>query len=142
MNLKFVKNNYLRLFLPIVLNYLVASVCTIRDNSPKTRYSPPGWVFGVVWPVLYLLIGYSWSLSSKMRNSDQLFVINIILLLSWLVSYGCYNRKDVAFVIIILLVIFSIVTIIYTWKKGGVYLVPYVLWLMFATFLSTEKLNK
>ena len=55
--------NYLYLLLPMFSVYLVGAFYPLGMETGKDiPFRPPGWVFGVVWPILLLLIGYSWTL--------------------------------------------------------------------------------
>ena len=50
-------HSFLWIFSPIVLGLGSSALFISRNRIPKVRskWNPPGWVFGVVWPVLYLL---------------------------------------------------------------------------------------
>ena len=55
--------NYVYLFIPIISVYVSGMYYPVDDKSgKKVWFRPPGWVFGVVWPILLSLLGYSWFL--------------------------------------------------------------------------------
>ena len=61
--------NYLYLLLPMLSVYLVGVFYPIGKEAGKDiPFRPLSWVFGVVWPVLLLLIGYSWTLRPGLTN--------------------------------------------------------------------------
>ena len=61
--------NYVYLLLPMFCVYLAGSFYPVgKEVGKDIPFRPPGWVFGVVWPVLLLLIGYSWTLRPELSN--------------------------------------------------------------------------
>ena len=49
--------NYILLFLPIILGYLTNFFCNYSMLENQNEIIPK-WVFIIIWPILYLLIGY------------------------------------------------------------------------------------
>ena len=45
----------------------------MEEAGKEIAFRPPSWVFGVVWPVLLLLLGYSWTLRPKLTNYYLIF---------------------------------------------------------------------
>ena len=84
------KINILRLLLPAFFGYLVSYFCKM-DNSPGfvVKFRPPSFVFAIVWPILYILLGISWIYSVKKYSivNDLLFLILINLLTIWIYIY-------------------------------------------------------
>ena len=108
---------------------------------------PPPIVFGIVWPLLYLMMAIS--LAFYFRNgitkADRLgivfFVLQLILNLSWTPVFFGWHKLLWALVIILLLIFIVLVTGILFYKKSktaGLLLVPYFLWLLFAVYLNFE----
>jgi len=134
-----------RFLSPIVLSYFVAMPCRIGHKAgSKVKARPPSWVFGVVWPILYLLIGYSWIKMKKTKFGDILFMLNLIGLLLWLIVYGCLQKRKIALYIISGLFGLSLTMMVYSMTKNpiaGLALAPYVTWLFYATLLSFWDFN-
>jgi translocator protein len=114
------------------------------DNKPG--FTPPGWVFGPVWTILYFLIGLSlffvWTNANKKIDKKKIalvFGINLILNALWsFVFFGMQNAL-LAFLIIIgiWLSILGMVFVSYKIdKKAAWMLVPYLLWVSFAGVLN------
>lgn len=59
---------------------------------------PPSWVFGVVWPFLYVVIGLSWQGSP---SRDLLFSLLTCLCASWLLLHRCTSNERVARVVLL-----------------------------------------
>lgn len=116
--------------------------------------SPPGWVFPVVWTVLYLLMGYasyrvltSGREMSQIRGALRLYGVQLLVNFLWpLVFFGLQWRLAALFVLIALWVL-----VFLTMRKfskidevAGDLLLPYLVWVTFAGYLNfgTYVLNK
>jgi benzodiazapine receptor len=107
------------------------------DELVKSSLNPPGLVFGIVWPILYILMAIvSFQASEKIW---KLFIFQLILNAAWSWIFFYFQAPliallDIAFLIVINLKImgqlrsFSIMLFL-------LYL-PYLLWLFFAAFLN------
>ena len=112
----------------------------------KPLLSPPEWAFGVVWPVLYIMIfisyGFILSEAYKGEIASSLtipFVIN--LLANGLFTYFQFKLKNNLLasldILIILLTIILTMTSVWPLYHWVVYLqIPYLLWVTFATYLQ------
>lgn len=138
----------MRHLIPLFSGYAMSLVCPMdSDTGSRLPATPPGWVFGLVWPILYLLIGYSWSQSAKVdkRTADLLFGINTILSILWLYLYSCNGLKKLALYDLVAMTMSGLSIMLFanqTTKFGGIALTPYVGWLMFATLLNFTQVNK
>lgn len=111
----------------------------------KPRLTPPDFVFAPVWTILYIMIGVSFFLFIRTGNISakilpvSFFIIQLILNFSWSpVFFGMHKIKS-AFVIICFMWIFILLTIITFYahsKLAAVLLIPYFLWVTFATYLN------
>ena len=118
----------------------------------KPSFNPPNWIFGPVWTLLFTLMGISlylvWtSPSSKIRMiALVLFTIQFIFNVAWSYLFFGINRPGIAFAEILVMLGFIIATTIYFFKVNkvsGYLLIPYILWVSFASILnySIWKLN-
>jgi tryptophan-rich sensory protein len=133
--------DYIVLLLPLISGYSVSSICRPEKSSGQSvKFRPAPWVFGVVWPILYLLLGFAWTQS---RQYSLFYIILNILLNLWLIVYVCQKNK-IGGIYIILLSLLSLVYILISVKKQiKYYLVPLLVWLLFALLLNTfEVQNK
>ena len=70
-------------------------------NINSVKFRPPGYIFGIVWPILFTLIGLSWVNSAnklKSRLSDILYLSLSLLLASWIIVYSCIKDKKKQFI--------------------------------------------
>ena len=107
-------------------------------------FNPPGLVFAIVWPVLYILIALSFYLILKKDdiNKNYLFayLLNYILNQTFSLFFFYLNNLSFTLYNIILLFFSTIYLLIETKKVNKVsfyLLIPYMLWVIFATILYT-----
>ena len=138
------------IFSPIVLGLGSSALLIPRKKIPRVRskWNPPGWVFGVVWPILYLLLGYASYLvwKDKEKSSENIlekYIIHFVLLLLWWPYFVYFPNAGFATISLLLLAI-SAVYIGWNFykinKTAGYCLVPYIAWLFFATFLTSQTI--
>jgi benzodiazapine receptor len=126
--------------------YLTKESVVIYKELVKPPLSPPGWVFPVVWTILYILMGISAymiyiSESDSREKKDALRVYGIQLFLNFIWSLIFFRMQAylLAFAILVLLW-FSIYIMIERFCAinilAGKLQVPYLLWVMFAGYLN------
>lgn len=119
----------------------------------KPDWNPPNWIFGPVWTLLYLLMGISVWLIWKDYGLKTaaipigFFIAQLILNALWSWFFFGLENVGLAFVDIIALWTFILITMIMFWKLNtwsGALLVPYIAWVSFATVLNYNiwQLNK
>tara|TARA_Y100000992_G_scaffold199242_2_gene135680 strand:+ start:458 stop:934 length:477 start_codon:yes stop_codon:yes gene_type:complete len=129
----------LRLVLPAALGFASSAVCSIgADSGRALPQRPPAPVFGVVWPVLYLLTGFAWTKSRK-RLTNAMFVVLVALLTAWPVVFSCLEREKLA-IFVLALVVGSTVGImsIHESRGAAVALVPLLSWCLVALLLNWD----
>ncbi len=115
-------------------------------NLEKPFFNPPNWVFGPAWTLFYSLMAIaSWMVWRKGMNTFGvttalgLYGIQLVLNLLWSVFFFGLRMPGLALVEIIILEVFIILTFI-NFKRvtpvAGYLLIPYILWVLFATTLN------
>ncbi len=112
----------------------------------KSSLTPPSWVFGVVWPILYILIIASFVVyirqKPKISYTDKgviLFMCQLILNLIWSPLFFNLRRICLSLIVIVSLVIFVLLTAKEFYKTSPLssyLLLPYIIWITFATYLN------
>ncbi|UCC99693.1 MAG: tryptophan-rich sensory protein [Phycisphaerales bacterium] len=113
----------------------------------KPAWTPPGWVFGPVWGLLYLLMGVSaWLVwRQRFRTSVSLplgfYIVQLAVngLWSW-IFFGS-QRIGLALIDLTVLVIVVAITAAMFWRvnrRAGYMLLPYLLWISFAAVLNFQ----
>lgn len=135
--------------LPIVIAFLgsaftISSIGNWYTTLNKPFFSPPNFVFGPVWTILYILMGISLYLlwTSKKKGKDKaikLFLVQLVLNLFWSIIFFGLHNPQLALAEIIALWIFIFLTIrqSYPVSKTSAYLLyPYIAWVSFALVLN------
>ena len=103
----------------------------------KSPLNPPGYVFGIVWPILYLLMSIS-----AFRTFDEtknLFLIQLLFNALWSWLFFAFQMPFLALLNIWLLIYLNIkinLKMFYQDRLSGLLFIPYVLWLFFASYLN------
>lgn len=115
----------------------------------KPSFNPPDWIFGPVWTVLYLLMGVALFLVWNNKTADRTLVVTalaafaaqIILNVLWSVLFFLLQSPIAGLICIVLLLAAIAVTIIAFYRVSPLasfLLLPYFLWVSFATILNFE----
>jgi translocator protein len=150
-----VRINYLKLAASIIICQLagfigsfftVSSVSTWYLTLNKPSFNPPGWLFGPVWISIYFLMGISlyivWNKGIKSRQSKiavSIFGVQLILNALWSIIFFGLKLPLFAFAEIAILWTAILLTIIYFYrisKTASYLLMPYILWVSFASVLN------
>lgn len=130
------------------------SVSTWYAELSRPSFTPPGWAFGVVWPILYVMMGISaflvWNAGidkKHVKTALAVFAFHLLLNGLWTPIFFGLHMLLLALVEIILLWLALLITISYFWKiskPAAILLFPYILWLTFAVILNAAfyLLNK
>jgi len=132
-------------------NNMSPSWYTTLKKSPLT---PPGFVFPIVWTVLYILLGINvMTIYNKIKRLNrpaffnQEFIKNylisfeaqLILNLSWSFAFFKFKKPTISLGIVIGMVLLTIYLLYKSWyidKTAFYILVPYLLWILLATYLN------
>ncbi|MDI9616406.1 MAG: TspO/MBR family protein [Methanothrix sp.] len=122
------------------------SVNTWYTTLVKPPYTPPGWFIGVVWVILYTLMGISLFLvvdskpeAGRLKGALVPFGVQLLLNILWSGAFFGLRSPLYALVVIAALWLSIIVTMRRFFEisqKAGALLVPYILWVSFAAFLN------
>ena len=125
-------NRYI-FILPLLSVYLGSLISPVtKDAGKNISFRPPPYVFAIVWPILLLLLGYSWTLR---QDISHLYIILTIMLSIWPILFKL--SKKISFYEIILTLIVSIFIFFYKFNKLSSYLlIPLIAWLLYASILS------
>lgn len=116
----------------------------------KPSIFPPPALFGVIWPLLYTLMGLAAAMvcaawGSRYRAPAILaFMLQLLVNLAWSPVFFARHEITIALFVILVLDAAVLVTIVLFWKvrrAAALLLVPYLLWILFATVLNYEFLR-
>lgn len=122
--------------------FLVGNMPMQYNEIIKPFYSPPAFVFPIVWTILYILMGVSFYLALQGNNKRQVIIVYAIqLLINVLWSFIFFNQQRYLLSTLwIILLIIAIIWMMYTFYKVNplsAYLqIPYLIWCVFALILN------
>lgn len=111
----------------------------------KPIWTPPNWVFPVVWPILYVMMGVSawlvWRIKQVSLYDTEFtwFFVQLILNALWSWIFFGLHLISAGLAEILLLWISIIFTIFLFWNRkriAGILLIPYILWVSYASALN------
>ena len=115
------------------------------NTLTRPPFTPPAWVFPPAWTFLYLtmfgaLILFALQKTNKSKkNGYILFFSQLVLNLIWSpVFFYMQNPLRALIIIIVLdiLVFLNVITFFKISKPAGWFLIPYMVWILFATYLN------
>jgi len=147
--------NYKRLIISLALPQLAGiigsffttpAISTWYATLQRPSFSPPNWIFGPVWIILYILMGISvyliWQQIEKNKTAKGalwLFWVHLVFNASWSIIFFGLQNPGLAFINIIIIWLLIIALMIKFWKinRWATYLlIPYLLWVGFASVLN------
>ena len=131
-------------FIYVILALIIGGLASSNTSDDlwyqaliKSPLNPPGYVFGIVWPILYLLM--SISAFRTFNETKNLFLTQLLFNALWSWLFFTFQMPFVALLNIWLLIYLNIkinLKMFYQDKLSGLLFIPYVLWLFFASYLN------
>ncbi len=135
------------ILIPVLLGGIVGLLTSPGDNYKdliQPSFAPPGFIFPIVWTILYTLMGIS---SYIIKESDSyykdeamvIYYVQLIVNLLWsfiFFGFGWYFISFIWILFLIFLVIIMIRKFYSISKVSGFIQIPYLLWLIFASILN------
>jgi benzodiazapine receptor len=147
------KINWFQLIVLVLITALVGVLGSLFSGNTGQIYtsfmkpplSPPGWLFGIIWPVLYLVMGiavyiiYQKPQTPERKKSTALYWVQLFVNFLWPVVFFRFEWYWISVVVILLLDVLVLITTIWFYKikkVAGYLMIPYLLWIIFATYLN------
>ncbi|MGY3736844.1 TspO/MBR family protein [Lactococcus taiwanensis] len=119
---------------------------SIYNNMKLPPLAPPDYLFGIVWPLLYALIAISGFLifrllgtyKTEARLALTYFVLQLFINFIWSIIFfkGYYWSGVITILLLDLIVFICLIKFLKLDKVSGICLIPYLIWILFATYLS------
>lgn len=119
--------------------FTVSSIPDWYVTLEKPFFSPPNWLFGPVWTILYIMMGISLYLIWIKKKVPSIFWVQLTLNAVWSIIFFGLRNPTLALVDILALWIAIVLTIksLYKINKPSAYLLyPYIAWVSFAVLLN------
>ncbi|MFY7835263.1 MAG: TspO/MBR family protein [Novosphingobium sp.] len=140
----------------VALGFLAGQVAGSGPGNPwfdaleKPAIYPPPAAFGIVWSILYVLMGISFAMVLSARGArgrgaaSAAFVVQLVLNLAWSPTFFALHQITGAFWITVAMIVAIVVTIVLFWRirpVAGMLLLPYLAWVCFASVLTWQFLQ-
>lgn len=129
-----------------IVGFIVNNSTDVYMSIQQPALAPPGWLFPVVWTVLYALMGISSYLiytsnagKEKIGRALAVYAVQLAVNLIWPFLFFGLDNYLISFVWIVFLWMLIIVMIYMFYKisKPAAYLIiPYLIWVTFAAYLN------
>ncbi|MFH1827564.1 MAG: TspO/MBR family protein [bacterium] len=126
--------------------FTISAISSWYTTLNKPFFSPPNWIFGPVWTLLYFLMGIAAFLiwekglkNKKVKIALFFFITQLFFNFLWSVLFFGLKSPILAFVDIVLLMLFILMTyfqFLRISKAAAYILIPYILWVTFASLLN------
>ncbi len=134
------------ILVPLLIGGLVGIVTSnyIDYNSLiQPSWAPPSFLFPIVWTILYALMGVSYGIlksnSLLDSKSSTLYYVQLFVNALWSIFFFVFKWRLFSFIWILLLIVlvFLMIKDFYSKNKvAGLIQLPYLLWIIFASFLN------
>jgi len=140
----------------VLVSFLAGAVGTILgspmpdawyESLTKPSFNPPSWVFGPVWSALYLLIGIAAWQAWRTRGFGGARAAMILFAVQWILNAAWsglfFGLESTTLGLLDILALWAvIVAMVVTFSRAsalaGVLMIPYLLWVSFATILNSS----
>jgi tryptophan-rich sensory protein len=126
--------------------FTTPSIPTWYANLNKPSFNPPNWLFAPVWTILFILMGFAGFLiwqkgfkNKKVKKALAFFLAQLVLNVLWSFLFFKFHSPFLALLDIIILWFLILLTTIKFFKinnVAGLLLIPYLLWVSFASLLN------
>lgn len=130
----------------LLSGFLSMTASSDYANFNKPPFSPPGWVFPVVWTILFFLMAVAayriWmkgKAGEDVSKALSLYATQLFLNFLWSIIFFRFRLYAIAFLELLLLLVFILLTTFefYRIDKPSAYLmIPYIAWVSFAGVLN------
>ena len=134
------------ILIPVVIGGIVGFIISGAmdyNDLQKPSLSPPGILFPIVWTILYILMGVSYGILASNNLTDRkvnlIYYIQLFVNSLWSIFFFLLKWRLFAFIWIVLLAILVILMIKTFYNKNkiaGLIQIPYILWVLFASYLN------
>lgn len=118
----------------------------IYQTVSRPPLSPPGWIFPVMWTILYILMGVSLYIVAESKTSNnekssayRAFAMQLALNFIWSPIFFSLQNFLLAFTVLLAMWVAVLIMLVRFYKINkiaGLLQIPYLLWITFAGYLN------
>lgn len=138
--------NIFYIFFPLFIGISVSILTQGNFNFQDLKQpplSPPAILFPIVWTILYLLIGISYYLYKKNTYTEKTEIIiyytQLLVNALWTIIFFTLKLRffSIIWILILVILIYTLITLfLQKYKTSAYLLIPYLIWCIFATYLT------
>lgn len=145
-----IKSLIICIIIPLAVGGLSAllTIGSMKDfeamNQPPL--SPPGWLFPIVWTILYILMGVASYIALETpsspeatKNAFKAYFLQLGFNFFWSIIFFTLGAYEIAFAWLLALLALIVVTTVRFWRINpiaGILMLPYIAWVSFAGYLN------
>lgn len=125
--------------LVLVSMILTKDTMSFYENIVKPKLAPPPILFPIVWTILYIILAITLYRFKDNKTIKSLLISNLVINVIWPILFFRFKLLFVSIIWIVLLIVSLVVTLLKIYKEDKVFAflnLPYLLWLLFATYLN------
>jgi len=113
----------------------------LNKRAPKEKYLPPGYIIGIIWTIIFGLLGYVHYKLYKLNNRMNYGSASIVLFIGFSLLYpiinGIYEEKHGYFMNLVSLILSFIVgSVVLSYSRNlFLYLIPLLIWVSFVNLI-------
>lgn len=138
----YLKNIVIALAVGGIIGFIISDFIDYSELI-KPPLAPPGYVFGIVWSILYILMGISYSILEVNNYLDEktkkVYYIQLFVNALWSIIFFVLKLRfvSIAWIILLIILIIQMIKLFYNKNKISAYLqILYLIWTIFATYLN------
>lgn len=141
------KKLFVCIAIPLVVGGLSAALTKdsmeLYETVQKPALTPPGWIFPVVWTILFVLMGIaSYLILTTEKSKDtalRVYGLQLVVNFFWSILFFNLQQYQLSFFWLLLLWLLVFITTVLFYqisKPAGYLMLPYLLWVTFAGYLN------
>lgn len=134
--------------LPLIIGFSTSAGCPIgKSAGSNVKFRPPAWSFAVIWVIIFVAFGFSWSLAIhhssgyKIPLTIVLYSLALLSLAIWIIVYGCVKNKKVASWVLIISLALTFMCFTQGNDISRILLGPLFAWAIFAMIMNTTEVQ-
>ena len=138
---------------PGLLGYSVSAICNIGKSAGNTvAFRPPAKAFGVIWAILFVLLGISWVFASRSTLKEPSgcgkhvmcvcsYLLFTVSLAVWIIFYGCKQNKKASCWVLVVSIMLAIMCVTQGDTTSRILLAPAIAWCVFALLMNAFEVR-
>ena len=138
----YLKNIIISLAIGGIIGFIISNFIDY-NKLIKPPLAPPGYIFGIIWSILYVLMGISYSILEINGKIDdrikKVYYIQLLVNVLWPIIFFVLKLRfiSIIWIMILIFLILKMIKLFYDKNKISSYLqIPYLIWTIFATYLN------